>query len=63
MLSGEGNGSGVQSVKRHLFDRDQQVQAGWCSHDLRGSGTLHSSPAHNGRNTIQAVMAHGLASC
>ena len=51
-------GQVYRSVKRHRFDHDQQVQAGWGSQVLPGGGTVPSSPAHNGRNTIRAVVEH-----
>ena len=54
VLGGEGR-SGNQSVKRHRFVHGKQVQAGCGSQVLPGSGTLRSSSARNGRNTIRPM--------
>ena len=58
VLGSEGSGSGNQSIKRHQIQPWPAGLSRLGSQVLPGSGTLRSSPAHNGRNTICVVVEH-----
>ena len=60
--SGEGRGSGIQSVKRQRIDRGQQVQSGWVARSRLAVERCAAYPQHNGIN-ITVRCGNWSASC